>query len=136
MRGKYWKSICAIPAYMFLLSPSGKRVQKMEGGNWIDQHEAQKVVDSAEDELSDLRAELADLKTGYEAYERVNAELRAENERLRKDAERYCWLRESSQYDWDVSYGKLEIRIETPHHDASDLGACIDAAMSKDASHD
>ena len=44
---------------MFLLSPSGKRVQKMEGGNWIDQHEAQKVVDSAEDELNDLRAELA-----------------------------------------------------------------------------
>lgn len=62
MRGKYWKSICAIPAYMFLLSPSGKRVQKMEGGNWIDKHEAQKVVDSAEDELSDLRAELAALR--------------------------------------------------------------------------
>jgi len=84
MRGKYWKRICEIPAYMFLLSPSGKRVQKMEGGNWIDQHEAQKVVDSAEDELSDLRSELAGLKTGYEAYERVNAELRAECEALRK----------------------------------------------------
>lgn len=29
-----------------------------------------------------LRAEVAGLKTGYEAYERVNAELKAENERL------------------------------------------------------
>lgn len=57
MTGNYWKKICAIPAYMFLLSPSGTRVQKMEGGNWIDKHEAQKVVDAAEDELSELRAE-------------------------------------------------------------------------------
>lgn len=60
MTGNYWKKICAIPAYMFLLSPSGTRVQKMEGGNWIDRHEAQKVVDAAEDELSELR-EQADL---------------------------------------------------------------------------
>ncbi|MEO6678749.1 MAG: hypothetical protein ABIO21_15395 [Pseudomonas sp.] len=33
-------------------------------------------------EISKLRAEVAGLKTGYEAYERVNAELKAENERL------------------------------------------------------
>ncbi|MBV4552299.1 septum formation initiator family protein [Pseudomonas sp. SWRI102] len=32
----------------------------------------------------ELRAEIAGLKTGYEAYERVNAELKAENEALRK----------------------------------------------------
>lgn len=118
-------------------------------------------------ERDQLRAEIAGLKTGYEAYERVNAELKAENERLRyqigvlqsdanswqsgydvgrhmgtktvwaerravrKDAERYRWLRDSSQYDWDVSYGKLELRIETPHDDSSDLDACIDAALGK-----
>lgn len=35
-------------------------------------------------EMRDLKAELAGLKTGYEAYERVNAELRAENEALKK----------------------------------------------------
>ncbi|MEE4662792.1 hypothetical protein V2L09_02520 [Pseudomonas alliivorans] len=35
-------------------------------------------------EMRDLKAELAGLKTGYEAYERVNAELRAENEALRQ----------------------------------------------------
>lgn len=39
-------------------------------------------------ERDQLRAEVAGLKTGYEAYERVNAELKAENEALRKDAER------------------------------------------------
>ncbi|MBP5948519.1 MULTISPECIES: hypothetical protein [unclassified Pseudomonas] len=50
---------------------------------------------------------------------------------LRKDAERYRWLRDSSQYDWDVIYGKLELRIATSHYDSSDLGACIDAAMTK-----
>lgn len=36
------------------------------------------------DELDDSRAEVAGRKTGYEAYERVNAELRAECEALRK----------------------------------------------------
>lgn len=35
------------------------------------------------DDLNDSRAEVAGLKTGYEAYERVNAELRAECEALR-----------------------------------------------------
>ncbi|MGO3563711.1 hypothetical protein [Pseudomonas helleri] len=34
-----------------------------------------------------LKAENAGLKTGYEAYERVNAELKAENERLRRERE-------------------------------------------------
>ena len=32
-----------------------------------------------------LRAEVAGLRTGYEAYEQVNAELRAENEALREE---------------------------------------------------
>lgn len=162
MRGKYWKSICAIPAYMFLLSPSGKRVQKMEGGNWIDQHEAQKVVDSAEDELSDLRAELAGLKTGYEAYERVNAELRAECEKLRKygeefaslaerrreqvealrkDAERYQWFRNQH---WDSSAicavvdPKLTTKLGAYCPSGKLLDDAVDAGitMSKEQSHD
>lgn len=38
--------------------------------------------DAAREEISKLRAEIAGLKTGYEAYERVNAELKAENEVL------------------------------------------------------
>ena len=36
-------------------------------------------------EMRDLKAQLAGLKTGYEAYERVNAQLKAEVEKLRKE---------------------------------------------------
>lgn len=36
-----------------------------------------------------LSAEVAGLKTGYEAYERVNAELKAEVEGLRKDSDKW-----------------------------------------------
>ncbi|WP_289328843.1 hypothetical protein [Pseudomonas sp. 'CRE Jenny 4'] len=44
-------------------------------------------------ERDQYRAEVAGLKTGYEAYERVNAELKAEVERLRKDADRWQFVR-------------------------------------------
>ena len=44
-------------------------------------------------ERDQLRAEIAGLKTGYQAYEQVNAELKAEVDGLRKDAERYRFLR-------------------------------------------
>lgn len=40
-------------------------------------------------ERDELRAEIGGLKTGYEAYERVSAELKAECEALRKDAEKW-----------------------------------------------
>ena len=53
---------------------------------WQASHHANYVA--AADERDQLRAELAGLKTGYEAYERVNAELKAEVEGLRKDADR------------------------------------------------
>ena len=36
-------------------------------------------------ERDQLRAEVAGLRTGYEAYEQVNAELKAENERLERN---------------------------------------------------
>ena len=41
-------------------------------------------------ERDQLRAEVAGLKTGYEAYERVNAELKAEVEGLKAKTETYC----------------------------------------------
>lgn len=100
-------------------------------------------------ESDKLRAEVAGLKTGYEAYERVNAELKAENEALRakwenpdpilikcmdsaiaeheqleRDAERYRWLRRASHFD-------------TPQHQAfckaygAALDEEIDAALGK-----
>ena len=43
------------------------------------------LADRLWQEVEALRAEVAGLKTGYEAYERVNAELKAEVEGLRDD---------------------------------------------------
>lgn len=104
MNGNYWKQICAIPAYMFLLSPSGNTVQKLEGGGWIDKHEAQKVIDAAEDELSELREERDSLRTRIDNFDKTianvpalaraeklrseNSELKAEVERLTSDLEK------------------------------------------------
>lgn len=42
------------------------------------------LADRLWQEVEALRAEISGLKTGYEAYERVNAELKAEVEGLRK----------------------------------------------------
>ena len=46
-----------------------------------------KGMQAADVEIATLRAEVAGLRTGYEAYERVNAELKAEMEVLRKALE-------------------------------------------------
>lgn len=43
-----------------------------------------RVAETAVTERDQLRAEIAGLRTGYEAYQQVNAELKAENERLRQ----------------------------------------------------
>ena len=48
-----------------------RSLQKMAG--WFDP-----LSDRLWQEVEALQAEVAGLKTGYEAYERVNAELRAE----------------------------------------------------------
>ncbi|MBE8590750.1 hypothetical protein IQK56_07295 [Pseudomonas sp. MAFF 301449] len=53
-------------------------------GEWRGQCDcnATKLIDAAS-ERDQLKAENAGLRTGYEAYEQVNAELKAENEALR-----------------------------------------------------
>lgn len=48
-------------------------------------HEVSVACATAEQERDQLRAEVAGLKTGYEAYERVNAELKAESERIERN---------------------------------------------------
>ena len=45
-------------------------------------HEVAVACATAEQERDQLRAEIAGLRTGYEAYERVNAELKADIDRL------------------------------------------------------
>lgn len=51
-------------------------------GDWQSVRKAQEILA----ERDQLRAEIAGLKTGYEAYEQVNAELKAENEVLRANS--------------------------------------------------
>ena len=67
-----------------------------------------KQIEHLETERDQLKAEIAGLKTGFEAYEQVNTGLRVENETLvtaaqairdewrkdQADAERYRWLRD------------------------------------------
>lgn len=55
-----------------------RSLQKMAG--WFDP-----LSDRLWQEVEALQAEIAGLKTGYEAYERVNAELKSEVEELRKE---------------------------------------------------
>ncbi|MFL1477843.1 hypothetical protein [Pseudomonas grimontii] len=54
--------------------------QLVEKVQWGVDH----LAETSGRQIDELRAEVAGLRTGYEAYERVNAELKAENEALRK----------------------------------------------------
>ena len=49
-----------------------------------------------------IRAEVAGLRTGYEAYEQVNAELKAEVEKLRKYGEEFAVLAERRREEADA----------------------------------
>lgn len=70
---EYWDRICELKRYGFIHSQDNSRVLKVEGmGSWIDMYEAQNIVDAAQHEINDLKAE---------------------NESLRADAERYRALR-------------------------------------------
>ena len=109
-----------------------------------------RLADTSGHLADQLRAEIAGLKTGYEAYERVNAELKADNEALRAKLEnpdpiliqcldaaiaeqeqlkrcagRYEWLRDKQTFiwliqDWFPSDAEF-----------TDVDAVIDAAMGQ-----
>lgn len=68
---------------------------------------------------ADARAELAGLRTGYDAQNQVIAD-------LRKDAERYRWLRDKQTFIW-------LIQDWFPGAEFTDVNAEIDAAMAKEA---
>ncbi|OOG85755.1 hypothetical protein B0E42_13210 [Pseudomonas sp. A25(2017)] len=99
---EFWDKLNALPRFAFLLSPSGKSVQKFEDqamGNWIDVHEAQKVVDQAQDEINQFRAERDALQLLLNQRDEQNHSLeqrrQAEQQACQaaeKHAERYLWL--------------------------------------------
>lgn len=70
---EYWDKICSLKHYGFLHSPDGKRVVKTEGiGNWIDKFEAQEIVDQAQDEINQYRAERDALQVQLTAADERN----------------------------------------------------------------
>lgn len=105
----------------------------MDGINILNDPLAQLVIKKGE-QIDQLKAEIAGLKTGYEAYEQVNAGLKAEVEALRKDAERYRWLRIA---DWwrspvcVIRNPKEQAKLGSDCPSGDRLDAAIDAAMGK-----
>lgn len=73
-------------------------------------------------ERDQLRAEVAGLRTGYEAYERVNAELKAENERLERNR--------------DMWKGQVDRQCETIEGLRKALKAAEDAMWHADGNMD
>jgi len=104
------KFLCAVTPSVVLELIADSKQEAEQFKEWQARHHANYVA--VADERDDLRAELAGLKTGYEAYERVNAELRAENEVLRKDAERYRLL--------SFCHGQGTLEMVRSHHELCD----------------
>ena len=97
----------------------------MDGINILNDPMAQLVIKKGE-QIDQLRAEVAGLRTGYEAYERVNAELKAEVEALRKDADRLDRLEiECEAYGTDIHEGNRWV-VDGPFATVRDA---IDAAL-------
>jgi len=75
---EFWDRLNRIPKYGFLLSPAGNSVQKAKDiGDWIDRHEAQVVVDDAQDEINELRENNAKLEAEAHALREEVAEYEA-----------------------------------------------------------
>ena len=76
---EYWDKICSVKHYGFIHSPDNSRVLKVEGiGSWIDMYEAQNVVDAAQHEINDLKAENESLRTSIEYQKCYIESLRAD----------------------------------------------------------
>lgn len=79
------------------------------------------------------------LRSEFRAAVRERDQLKAENEAMRKDAERYQWLRLA---DWwrspvcAISNPKEQAKLGSDCPSGERLDAQIDAAMVKEASHE
>lgn len=98
--GEAWEEFEAVatPSVVLALIAENDRLESFRASymEWSDktdwvQASAQPLelgkhrADVLRDRIDSLKVEVAGLRTGYEAYERVNAELKAENERLERN---------------------------------------------------
>lgn len=80
-------------------------------------------------EIDRVESELMHMAAGAESDREQRNQLKAENEALRKDAQRYRWLRDKQTFIWliqDWFPGEAML---------TNVDADIDAAMAKEASH-
>ena len=77
----------ANPAAVLALIAETERLERLALDSVNAEYAGSMDLESICAERDQLRAENAGLKTGYEAYEQVNAELKAEVEKLRKERE-------------------------------------------------
>jgi len=98
-----------------------------EGGNRISYHPhgPEVVMADAYDKLKDDRAACW---AEFKVQGRQLDQIKAENEALRKDAERYRWLRVESRpaAELDAVFNTYGVPVDQ----------AIDSAMAKDSSHD
>lgn len=118
----------ASPATVLDLLAEIERLSKFE--DWFARLEQvnNSLAESFKVERDQLKAENADLRTGYQAYEEVNAGMKAEVEALRKDAERYRAIRDDIPH---LDLGRAILDVQT----ADEYDAAVDAAMAKEAIH-
>ena len=111
-----------------------RSLQKMPG--WHDP-----LADRLWQEVEALKAEVAGLRTGYEAYERVNAELKAEVGALRRDKSEPCdgcfmadaevLRKDAGRYRWLRRAGNTKAIALVAEHCLDALDEAIDAALGQ-----
>ena len=104
-------------------------------------HDLPSRVKTVVSERDQLRAEIAGLKTGYEAYERVNAELKAEVGALRRDKSEPCdgcfmadaevLRKDAGRYRWLRRAGNTKAIALVAEHCLDALDEAIDAALGQ-----
>src|SRR5690606_1593066 len=108
------------------------RMQESEGGVYVRFEDYEALQATHEEELFCVRQD-RDAHFGelMRALEQVDA-LKAECEKLRKDAERYRWLRDKCDR-WDGGLVDAKVtEFSLSSWSGDDLNAAIDAAMEKE----
>ncbi|OEC54804.1 hypothetical protein [Pseudomonas sp. AP42] len=104
----------ANPFSVLAMIVENERLESERAELWRGKRDVEATRDTKSAVIAELKAEIAGLKTGYEAYERVNAQLKAENEALRDDLEQ-------SQYDANAwRNGEESVWIEVFNSEGDD----------------